>query len=60
LATYQLPVKIGQGISTYTNWASYSNNTYDLQSGYAMTTTDFRSHFLLTEGYFGPFFTQLS
>lgn len=34
-------------------------NTYDLQTGYALSTQDFRTHFMLTEGYFGMFMGEL-
>jgi len=48
MATYQQAISIGQGTGTVSNLASYASNTYDLQSGYALTTNDVRSHFLMT------------
>lgn len=49
MATYQMPVTIGQNLSKYLNWDSYTATTYDLQSGYALENYNFRTHAMWIE-----------
>jgi len=61
MATYQLPLTIGQNLTTYLNLDSYSAITYDLQSGYALRQMDFRTHalYISSTGYFSQFFSKI-
>jgi hypothetical protein len=54
-----MPYKVGQGFTKYGQWQSYSQATYDVNTGYALANVDFRTHVLYTHGYWGYFFEPI-
>ena len=54
-----MPYKVGQGFTEYGQWQSFSQATYDVNTGYALGNVDFRTHVLYTHGYWGYFFEQI-
>jgi len=61
MATYQMPLVIGQNLSVYFNLDSYSAVTYDLQSGYALQDYNMRTHalYIPNSGYFTYFLMDI-
>jgi uncharacterized membrane protein len=43
-------------LSAYANWESYTDVAFDQDTGYPVSSTDFRSHILELSGYFAYFF----
>jgi len=54
-----MPYKTGTGMTKYSNWNSYSSSTFDVNTGYALANTDFRTHTIFTHGYWGYFFEPI-
>lgn len=59
MATYNMPMIVGQNLTEYNNLDTETNITFDLQSGYALGFNSFRSHFLVINGYFAYFFNPM-
>ena len=52
MATYNMPVMVGQNYSSmFANMDSYHEATYDVLSGYALSQTEYRTHYLNFNAY---------
>jgi len=57
---YNMPFMIAQGLTKWLYWDSFNRAIYDLNTGYALSQTAFRSHTLYIHDYWSPMFVGIT